>query len=61
MTHNMTCVECREPFSASRSDAQTCSHLCRSRRSRRLERERIRRAVVLLESLAARDAIIPED
>jgi hypothetical protein len=34
--HEQLCLECGEPFTASRSDALTCSNACRSRRGRRL-------------------------
>ena len=34
--HEQLCLECGEPFAASRSDAITCSNACRSRRGRRM-------------------------
>jgi hypothetical protein len=64
----LTCAVCRTPFIAARSDAETCSLACRSRRTRatakaRRERERaeIERAAAVLSALASVAALTPED
>lgn len=68
MAHLLTCSECDRPFTASRTDALTCSRACRDRRSRasakvRAERERneIQRAAHVLAALASVAALTPED
>lgn len=63
-THTYTCAVCHAPFTATRSDAETCGLACRSRRTRatakaHVERERrdIERAAAVLAALAAAAAL----
>jgi endogenous inhibitor of DNA gyrase (YacG/DUF329 family) len=49
--HRKTCPECREAFTAQRSDARYCSHRCRQAAYRRRQREKRRAERELLAAL----------
>ncbi len=53
VAHLMICAECTTPFTASRIDAETCGHICRNRRARRVAKVRASRTAAEVETAAA--------
>jgi predicted nucleic acid-binding Zn ribbon protein len=48
LRHVIRCAVCGSPFSASRSDAATCSPVCRQRRARERQAREIEAAASML-------------
>ena len=53
MAHLFTCAECSSAFTPTRSDAETCSDVCRARRYRRNHRAKVERLEALVRELRA--------